>query len=179
MNYYLVDYENVGQSGLEAISNVTKDDIVILFFNKQQKIELHCLATLNTNIELIETPQGNQELDKHLVSYLGYLIGINANIDYYIVSNDTGFDTIVKFWQKYKQINLQRKAVHKLKKEERAKLNKIENTIPAKDRDAVMQIINKYIDKPKPKSAIYTKMVSMFGQKKGLALYRPIKSLID
>lgn len=60
------------------------------------------LALFNsTDFSSHEIPIGNQSLDKHLVSYLGYLIGRNANMKckYVIVSKDTGYDNIISFWK--------------------------------------------------------------------------------
>ena len=44
---------------------------------------------------------GNQSLDKHLVSYLGYLLGFEGNsCSYVIISKDKGYDEIIEFWKR-------------------------------------------------------------------------------
>ena len=46
----------------------------------------------------------------HLVSYLGYLLGIHGKkCTYVIVSNDTDYDNIIKFWKEEGYPNISRK----------------------------------------------------------------------
>ena len=45
-------------------------------------------------------PAGKQSLDMHLAAYLGYLLGIHGKeCAYVIISKDTDYDNIIKFWK--------------------------------------------------------------------------------
>ena len=56
-------------------------------------------------------PVRKESVDKHLVSYLGYLLGFHGKQDaYVIVSNDTGYDNIISFWKNEGYINIYRKS---------------------------------------------------------------------
>lgn len=106
--YFLIDYENVHEDGLSGIEKLETNDHVFLFYTENAaKININILNTLTTSnnkldLTLHEIPKGNQSLDKHLVSYLGYLIGIHSdkNCQFVIISKDTGFDKIISFWKK-------------------------------------------------------------------------------
>lgn len=99
--YYLIDFENVHGNGLSGLETLGKHDHVYLFYTKNAaSIELKRIASLkNIDYNLYEVPSGKQSLDMHLVSYLGYLIGINEEnkCRYVIVSKDTDYNNIVSF----------------------------------------------------------------------------------
>ena len=51
-------------------------------------------------LDMIEVPAGKQSADMHIGSYLGYLAGKNGNnCNVVIVSKDTDFDNVIKFWK--------------------------------------------------------------------------------
>ena len=47
---------------------------------------------------MIKCYTGNNALDFQLVSYLGFMMKTGAKTQYIIVSNDTGYDAMVRFW---------------------------------------------------------------------------------
>lgn len=50
-------------------------------------------------LEMIKVPAGKQSADMHIGSYLGYLAGKNGkDCKVVIVSKDTDFDNVIKFW---------------------------------------------------------------------------------
>ena len=102
MNHYLVDYENVGEAGLNGLASLAKSSVVYIFFTKNaNKINMESLlCSESVQVRFVPTMPGHQELDKHLVSYLGYLIGGNTNNTdrYFIVSKDLGYNNIKNFW---------------------------------------------------------------------------------
>ena len=55
----------------------------------------------DAELDMIEVPAGKQSADIHISSYLGYLTGSNEGKDCSIVviSKDTDFDNIIKFWK--------------------------------------------------------------------------------
>lgn len=101
--YYLVDFENVHEDGLSVSENLGCHDHIYLFSTKNApKISIQTLTGFNdAHLYLYEIPAGNQSLDMHLVSYLGYLIGKNSNskCKYTIVSKDTDYDNLITFWK--------------------------------------------------------------------------------
>ncbi len=101
--YYLIDFENVHEDGLSGSENLGKHDHVHLFSTKNApKISIEKLTNFNSvDLSFHEISVGNQSLDMHLVSYLGYLIGINVNnkFKYVIISNDSDYDNIISFWK--------------------------------------------------------------------------------
>ncbi len=112
--YYLVDYENVHEKGLEGADKLGRNDHVHLFFTEQShNIKLESVAFMNmVNMIAHKTTVGEESLDKHLLSYLGYLIGKNGSktADYIIVSSDKGYDRINEFWNTYFDVKVTRQS---------------------------------------------------------------------
>lgn len=111
--YYLIDFENVNEDGLSGCENLGIHDHVYLFSTKNApKISIEKLTCLNsTDLSSHEVPAGNQSLDMHLVSYLGYLIGKNTNnkCKYVIISKDAGYDNIISFWKTHNSSDITRR----------------------------------------------------------------------
>lgn len=104
--YYLIDFENVKDAGLVCSGNFTNNDHIHIFSTENAlKINLKSLVQFNNASELNThiVAAGKQSLDKHLLLYLGYLIGLNnktqKNCKYTIVSKDKGFDDIILFFK--------------------------------------------------------------------------------
>lgn len=107
MNVYLVDYENVKSDGLNGISKLNKDDKVIIFYSENaDKLTFGLHRRINESvaeITYVKVEVGlKNALDFQLVSYLGYLIAQKLENTYHIISNDSGFNSVVKFWQRRK-----------------------------------------------------------------------------
>lgn len=101
--YYLIDYENVGSEGLFGCYELNKSDHIIIFFTKNaRKIDMSEIANHgDADLNMIEVPSGKQSIDIHIGSYLGYLAGINKGKDcrIVIISKDTDYDNVIKFWK--------------------------------------------------------------------------------
>lgn len=112
--YYLIDFENVNEDGLAGSEKLRNHDHVHLFSTRNApKISIDKLASFNsTNLSSHIIPVGNQSLDMHLSSYLGYLIGTNANANckYVIISKDSDYDNVVSFWKEQYNSNITRRA---------------------------------------------------------------------
>ena len=65
----------------------------------------------DAELDMIEVPAGKQSADIHIGSYIGYLAGINKGRDcsIVVVSKDTDFDNVIKFWKKELSISVSRK----------------------------------------------------------------------
>lgn len=109
--YYLVDFENVHNEGVEHISSLSKDDHILIFYTKNAlNISLDIAFAKDMDIEGHRVPEGAQSLDKHLITYLGYLVGCKgSNCSIVIISKDKGFDKIIKFWNEKGYQNISRK----------------------------------------------------------------------
>lgn len=103
MGIYLVDYENVHNDGVTDIQKLSASDRVVIFYGDSIKsipFETHVeMMNSKAAIEYIETHKiAKNYLDFQLSTYLGYLIGKGEKGPVYIISHDTGFDSIVDFW---------------------------------------------------------------------------------
>lgn len=107
--YYFIDYENVNCNGLNGIKNLSENDFVMIFYTSNANtltFDLHKqIIKSSANIKYIETNTGSNALDFELSTYLGYIIGSVTNAEYFIISNDKGFENIQKFWKR-RQVNI-------------------------------------------------------------------------
>lgn len=88
------------------------DHIIIFFTQNARKIDMADIANHGTaELKMIEIPAGKQSADIHIGSYLGYLAG-RSKCSVVIISNDTDFDNVIKFWRKELGISVSRK--HKI-----------------------------------------------------------------
>lgn len=102
--YYLVDFENVNDTGLRGIDELSYEDCVFIFYTAYaNRVGLDMLEGIQAGLRVIKTPTGDQSLDRHLISYLGYLLGQESNPEtrYQIISQDNGYRSIVTFWNSW------------------------------------------------------------------------------
>lgn len=108
--FYLIDFENVHNEGITNIDSLTKDDHVHIFSTQNALNIRQDIFWLNGDIQSHLVPVRNQSLDMHLVSYLGYLLGVHGKqCSYVIVSKDTDYDNIIAFWKEDGYTNISRK----------------------------------------------------------------------
>ncbi|MBD5088629.1 MAG: hypothetical protein HDT30_07430 [Clostridiales bacterium] len=144
--YYLIDFENVHEDGLSGSENLSNHDHVYLFSTKNApKISIEKLASFNSaDLSSHEIPVGNQSLDMHLVSYLGYLIGknINSKCKYIIISKDTDYDNIIAFWKSHSDFDITRqdKIINSVQRKAQSKA-----TIATKTNNKITDISNNKI----------------------------------
>lgn len=101
MIWAFVDYENVGS--LEAVNFSEYVKVFVFCGPKNTKIKFGILPTSDfCSIELIGvTTMGNNNLDFHLAFHLGRYHEIaDENITFHIISNDSGFNGLVKHLKK-------------------------------------------------------------------------------
>ena len=117
MNYFLIDYENVHDKEIKELENIKDGDTLIIFYSNQcRKISLDVLDfSKGITYQIFKAFVGTKNaLDFQLSSYLGYLIGKNSlqdakkDTNYYIVSNDQGYDRLCDYWQKNFSVNVSR-----------------------------------------------------------------------
>ena len=100
--YYLVDYENTGPSGLNGAEKLSKKDRVLIFCSQSNgaKISSDFLSKFNhLHLKVFSVPQKKQSVDMHIMSYLGYLVGKKNGSRFVIVSKDSDYDDVMKFWK--------------------------------------------------------------------------------
>lgn len=111
--FYLIDYENVNSDGLEGCSELERTDHIIIFFTQNaKKLDMCDIAKHgDAEIKMYEVPSGKQSADMHISSYVGYLIGICSaySCSIVIVSKDTDYDNVIKFWKKESEIKISRR----------------------------------------------------------------------
>ena len=104
MSIYLVDFENVTSEGLSGVARLAEEDNVILFYSANaHKISLNvhrAICNTKAKVSYFEVAVGGKNaLDHQLSTYLGYLIGQNRNMQYFIVSKDRGYQYLSDFWK--------------------------------------------------------------------------------
>lgn len=109
--FYLIDFENVHNEGLENIDSLSQTDHVHIFSTENAlNIRMNNVFVKGVDIKGHIVPIRKQSLDMHLVSYLGYLLAIHGKqCAYVIVSKDTDYDNIIKFWKEEGYPNISRK----------------------------------------------------------------------
>jgi hypothetical protein len=98
-NYVLIDYENVQPKDL-ALLNDGSFKVKVFVGPNQGKIPLGlamALQVLGGNAEyvLLETG-GRNALDFHIAYYIGTLSAKDPSAEFHIISNDSGFDALIK-----------------------------------------------------------------------------------
>jgi len=100
---YLIDTENVRTVWTLLLERMTENDKIYVFYTMNSGHvtyeDLNGVISSGKNVELIQCHTGKNGLDFQLVSYLGYLIRDNENADYCIISDDSGYDAVIKFWE--------------------------------------------------------------------------------
>ncbi len=99
---YLVDSENVGDVWVPLLVSAKEEEGVVVFYTQRSPHmnyeNVRMLKETDKEAAFIKCFEGNNALDFQLVSELGYHLCKEPDCDYIIVSNDTGFDAVVKYW---------------------------------------------------------------------------------
>lgn len=104
MAVYLVDFENVTSAGISGVQKLTKDDKVYIFYtanaaNMSFAAHLNLLSSSAEIIYYNVSSGGKNALDFQLSSFLGYLISQGEEKQFYIISNDRGYEHVKTFWE--------------------------------------------------------------------------------
>lgn len=97
---YYIDSENVGDSWIDLLDDADSRYLVFYTSHSPRIAYSQAIKLMNaTNKpEFVECYEGNNGLDFQLVSYMGYELHADNSNEMIIVSNDTGFDSVVHFW---------------------------------------------------------------------------------
>lgn len=187
---YLVDTENVGTIWNLLLRPLSKQDNLILFYTENSPgisyFDLDIIMKENKTFELVSCNKGKNALDFQLISYLGYLLKSAAKTEYTIISNDTGYDPVIKFWKERGYI-VTRMTVSQLKSKKAVEgtEQKVENKEVIKRLSDILE--NKFdIDIERVGSIlcchsseklqqIHGQLAHTFGQTIGSAVYKELK----
>lgn len=196
IKYYLIDYENVSNHGLDGIEDASAQDIIHIFYtHASNTLTFDTLnKLLNSKAKVIYEKVDNgikNALDFQLSSYLGYLIRENKGkkISYFIISKDNGYIPLTKFWSK-RGVNIS--ILNGLDSKE---YNSIKPTTKPIDYSALaeklkkkvanekeLEIVFSVIKSSKSKSEIHNKLEKIFASddnKKASDIYKVIKSFLN
>ncbi len=189
---FLIDSENVGDSWIELMGNedLSSSKFLVFYTGNSPRIQYeHAiqLMKLESKPEFIPCFEGSNALDFQLVSYLGYQLREEPEQEMIIVSNDTGFDAVVRFWSE-RSMDVKRLAVKDFngsdveKKEEpvsaggitippAASESKQVNGVSVSELYTVVNCIGK-----KNLAFIHLAYTHLYGNEKGKELYRYMKN---
>jgi hypothetical protein len=102
--YFLIDYENVKNAGMQGSDYLLPEDHVILFYSSSvPTMEHRHLMNIQNSGCGFETykllAQRKNGLDFYIATKLGELFGAGRCKNAVLVSNDSGFKAIREFWQ--------------------------------------------------------------------------------
>ncbi|MDO5407486.1 MAG: PIN domain-containing protein [Eubacteriales bacterium] len=101
---YLIDSENINEIWVELLEALEeKDDILVFYTDKSAHMGYDKIIRLmeqkKGTLKWIRCFGGQNALDFQLVTELGYRICQEPKKEYVIVSNDTGYDVVVRYWE--------------------------------------------------------------------------------
>lgn len=102
--YFLIDYENVRNSGMRGSEHLLPTDHVILFYSSDSPtMEQRHLMNIQDSGCSFETykllMKRKNGLDFYIATKVGELFGANRCRNAVLISNDGGFKAIREFWQ--------------------------------------------------------------------------------
>ena len=99
---YFIDSENVGDSWLPLLVR-EEDEILVFYTSKSPYMSYDGLVLLKESpkeVTFIKCFEGTNALDFQLCSELGYRLNSETADEFIIITNDTGYDAAVRYWQK-------------------------------------------------------------------------------
>ena len=112
--FYLIDYENVNEEGLKGCENLGSTDHIIIFFTENaKKLDMTKVGDhVKADMKMVKVPTGNQSVDMHIISYLGYLVGKYgvSRCSIVIISKDKDYDNVISYWKEMENIKIEKKS---------------------------------------------------------------------
>ncbi|MCD8122709.1 MAG: PIN domain-containing protein [Clostridiales bacterium] len=101
---YLIDSENINDVWVELLQCLEEDDGILVFFTDKSAHMgydriIRIMEQEKGTIQWIRCFEGQNALDFQLVTEMGHQIYLDPEREYVIVSNDTGYDAAVRYWQ--------------------------------------------------------------------------------
>lgn len=99
---YLIDFENVGNKWADVMTGAGSGDTAVLFYSdnspKAMLGQMERVERRGVAIKFRHCEPGRNGLDFQLASELGFLAGKGQPGPYYILSDDSGYDVLAKYW---------------------------------------------------------------------------------
>ncbi len=161
--------------------------MIILFYTEHSPgisyMDLNVIREYPMSFDMILCYPGKNGLDFQMVSYLGYLIKTAPKSEYIIVSNDTGFDSVVRFWSD-REIEVCRKSKSELTAPQKSETEDEDVRIMLKEAlsetyhteeylEKILQMIHNY--SVKQLQGLYFAMQKELGAETGMEIYRQLK----
>lgn len=190
---FFIDSENVGDNWISLLDTVAKDDEILVFYTEKSPHmnykNLVLLKESSKDVTFIECSEGNNALDFQLCTELGFQVHGSSDTEYVIVSNDTGYDAVIKYW-KQRNIAIRRikgaTCSSKDKKTEEVSESKPQKSIsvaaksqskgntPSDEELRAMEIL--YVVGKDNLSDLHTALQQIFGAEKGKSYYNAFKT---
>lgn len=187
---YLVDTENVGTAWKELLPQKGAKDVIILFYTEHSPGisygDLNVIREYPSSFDMILCYPGKNGLDFQMVSYLGYLIKTAPKSEYIIVSNDTGYDAVVKFWSE-REIEVCRRSKSELLTPKEKQAEDEDVKIMLKEALSETYQTDEYLEKIyqmlcnyslKQLQGLYLALQKELGAEAGMEIYRQLKPQI-
>ena len=192
-NYY-IDSENVGDDWISLLSSVTaKDKVIVFYTDKSPHMNYNNLILLRNypnEVSFIKCFEGSNALDFQLCTEIGLQVHDKPNDEFIIVSNDTGYDAVVKYLT---QKNIQIRRIkgsdcspRSTQKEESTNktikipsVSKPKSVVPASSSINEEELRAKeilYVVGRDNLSDLHTALQQIFGAEKGNTYYKSFKS---
>ena len=108
---FFIDSENVGDNWIALLQKAAPDDTILVYYTMKSPHmnyrNIILLKESDKEVTFIECNYGNNALDFQLCTDLGYRVNNIGDGEFIIVSNDTGYDAVVRFWKK-RNVNVKR-----------------------------------------------------------------------
>ncbi len=102
--HYYIDSENVGDIWVTLLNVSDDSDEIVVFYtqNSPHMNYKNLILLMNSSrpIKFIECFEGNNGLDFQLCTELGYNLRTSEGEEFRIISNDQGYDAVVRYWTK-------------------------------------------------------------------------------
>ena len=104
MAIYLLDFENVHDSGISGVTTLSENDELCIFYSvksEHMSFETHVnIMKTAAKVKYIKLRRAAKNyLDFQLCTHLGYIIGAGFEGPFYIISKDTGYDSAIDYWK--------------------------------------------------------------------------------
>ena len=99
MKIGILDSENIQTVSSDMLKEISKLIICVGPAAKQFKLTLPCLES-EVSIKFIHcSGQGRNNIDSHIISLIGFYFSKSSISSITVISNDSGFKNIIKFWR--------------------------------------------------------------------------------
>lgn len=107
MLHFLIDFENVGNSGLQGAGQLSGGDCVVIFFsqarNRIEQRKFQQITESGCEFEICKLHKtGKNALDFYIATRVGEICGSRSEGSIAIISNDKGFEAVRDYWRKRK-----------------------------------------------------------------------------